>query len=165
MSAEQIAAFWELARRHARFNPLPGYFGETPLDVLQPPAWSFGATPQQADELGALVVNGTKTATAAALWDYQAAAEPLPEVGTMGIITDSAGEPLALIVTTRVDVVPFDQVDADHAWAEGEGDRSLQHWREVHQWFFTEYAEHDRGFSPQMPVVLERFEVLYPRSH
>ncbi|MGI5951428.1 MAG: ASCH domain-containing protein [Brooklawnia sp.] len=161
MSTEDLEAFWELARRRARFNPIPGYFGETPRDVLRPPAWAFGATPEHADELGALVVAGTKTATASALWDYEAEGEPLPEVGTMGIVLDSAGRPMALIITTQVRVVPFDEVDAAHAHAEGEGDRSLAYWREVHQRFFTEYAAHDRGFAPDMPVVLERFEMLY----
>jgi uncharacterized protein YhfF len=31
----------------------------------------------------------------------------------------------------------------------------------VHQRFFTEHASHDRGFEPDMPVVLERFRVVY----
>ena len=57
----------------------------------------------------------------------------------------------------------FDEVSAEHARREGEGDLSLAYWREVHQRFFTEYAEHDRGFSPTMPVVLQSFEVLFAR--
>ena len=63
-------------------------------------------------------------------------------------------------------MVPFAEVDEAHAYAEGEGDRSLEHWRSVHRRFFTEHATHDRfadgGFDEQMPVVLERFEVLVP---
>jgi len=58
---------------------------------------------------------------------------------------------------TRVGVV-----DADHAREEGEGDLSLEHWRESHERFFTEHAE--GGFRPDMPVVLERFRVLYPST-
>ena len=56
----------------------------------------------------------------------------------------------------------FDEVTAEHARAEGEGDRSLAHWRAMHERFFREHADHDRQFSPTMPVVLERFEVLVP---
>ena len=65
-------------------------------------------------------------------------------------------------MTTEARVVPFDQVDADHARDEGEGDRSLEHWRVVHERYFAEHA--DGGFLPDMPVVLERFRVLYPST-
>ena len=104
---------------------------------------------------------GAKTATASAEWDYEAEGEELPEVGTLGIVVDGSGTPRALLVTTRVRVVPFDEVDAAHAAAEGEGDLSLHYWREVHERFFTDHASHDRGFRPDMPVVLEDFEVLH----
>ena len=64
-------------------------------------------------------------------------------------------------MTTQVDIVPFDEVGAEHAFLEGEGDRSLATWRKVHERFFTEHAVHSHGFSRDMPVVLERFAVLY----
>ena len=60
-----------------------------------------------------------------------------------------------------VEVVPFDEVDEEHAYLEGEGDRSLEYWREVHERFFTEHATHDRGFATDMPIVCERFRVAY----
>ena len=159
--SDSVGAFWELARFHAKLNAAPSYFGPTVLEAVPPPAWSFGATPEQADGLVALVLDGTKTATASALWDYEAVGEPLPEVGGLGIIVDGRGHPRALISTTTVEVVPFDEVDEEHALREGEGDRSLEQWRAVHERFFTEHAEHDRGFARDMPVVLERFTVLY----
>lgn len=158
---ERVHAFWELARDHARLNAVPAYFGPTPLDSVPPPAWSFGAGPEQADDLLGLVLAGTKTATAGALWDYEAEDEPLPEIGTLSIILDSTGQPRALIETTEVQVVPFDEVSDEQARLEGEGDLSLEYWRDVHQRFFTEVADHDRGFSHDMPVVWERFRVLY----
>lgn len=87
----------------------------------------------------------------------------MPSVGELSILLDSGDHPRALVVTTRVEVVPFDQVGEEHAYLEGEGDRSLRHWRDVHQWFFTEYTAHGRDFAYDMPVVLERFKVLYQR--
>lgn len=159
----EVAAFWEIARPHARLGGAPAELAVTPLEVLEPPAWSFGATPELADELLALVLAGTKTATAGALWDYEAEGEALPSVGALSILLDGADRPRALIVTTHVEVRPFDQVDEEHAFLEGEGDRTLRYWRDVHQWFFTTYASHDRGFAFDMPIVLERFKVLYQR--
>ena len=58
--------------------------------------------------------------------------------------------------------VPFDEVTAEHARAEGEDDRSLASWRAIHRRFFTENARHDRGFDERMPVVCERFRLVYP---
>lgn len=162
MTQDEIDAFWTDAKILAGLNPTGYYTGTTPVEALQPPAWSFGASPQQADELLQLVLAGVKTATASALWDYEAEDDPLPTEGTLSIVLDGAGHPKALIRTTAVGVVPFDQVDEAHAHAEGEGDRSLAHWRREHERFFSEHASHEKGFTPDMPVVLEHFEVLVP---
>lgn len=158
---EAIAAFWEIAKHQANLVSIPGYFGPTPVESVPPPAWSFGATPEHAEELLQLVLDGTKTATASALWDYGSGAELLPQPGTLGIVLDGDDRPRALLMTTDVHVVPFDQVGDEHARLEGEGDLSLAHWREAHERFFSEHATHDRGFTLDMPVVLERFEVIY----
>jgi uncharacterized protein YhfF len=158
---DPVRSFWDLARFHAKLNTAPAYFGPTTLEVVPPPAWSFGANAEQADALLALVLDGTKTATAGALWDFETEDEPLPEPGSLSIILDGQGRPRALIECTAAEVVPFDEVDEEHAYLEGEGDRSLEHWREVHQRFFTEVATHDRGFQEDMPVVCERFRVVY----
>ena len=155
-----IDRFWTVASRRARIGSLPGYFGPGTLEVVTPPAWSFGTDPGQADRLLALVLDGTKTATASAQEDYLDG-EPLPEAGAMGILLDGRGRPRALVSVTAVTVLPFDEVDEEHARAEGEGDRTLASWRDDHEAFFRAHDPRDRGFRPDMPVVLERFEVLY----
>ena len=159
MERSAIEAFWELARFHARLNSAPTYFGPTTLEVVPPPAWAFGDSTVEADELLRLVLDGTKTATASALWDYEVEGEALPEVGSLSILLDGRGHPRALITTTDVEVVPFDEVDDEHAHLEGEGDRTLDHWRAAHERFFRTTSS--RGFEPDMPVVLERFQVVY----
>jgi uncharacterized protein YhfF len=159
-----LDAFWQVARVRAKLNPAGFYTGERPLGSLRPPAWAFGDTPEQADELLALLLSGAKTATADALWDYEAEGEQLPSPGALGIVTDGRGVPHALIVTTQVEVVPFAEVSAEHAYLEGEGDRSLATWREVHERSFTEHARHSHAFSRDMPVVLQRFAVLYGQT-
>ncbi len=158
---ELVEAFWNDARHRVHLGELSVYLGQSPLEALSPPTWSFGATPEQADELIELVLDGTKTATAGALWDWEAEGEELPTTGTLGIVVDGSGRPRALVVTTDVRVVPFDEVDEEFARLEGEGDLSLGHWRAVHEQFFTEHALHDHEFSTDMPVVCERFEVIY----
>ncbi|YAL83518.1 ASCH domain-containing protein [Dermacoccaceae bacterium W4C1] len=156
---DPIAEFWQRARSRARSNPAPGYFGVTVRDTLVPPAFSFGSSPSDADALCDLVVAGTKTATASARQEYLEAGDPLPERGDLAIVLDGAGMPRALIRLTRVQVLAFEDVPAEHAYDEGEGDRSLEFWRREHQRFFTRDG---RAFDPAMEVVLEEFVRLYP---
>ncbi|GAA3832307.1 ASCH domain-containing protein [Nocardioides panacisoli] len=158
---EAINDFWNEAKRRIHLEEVSVYVGPSPLAAVPPPAWSFGSA-EQGDALLALVLDGTKTATASALRDYESEDSPLPEPGSMGIVLDGSGNPRALVATTDVRVARFDEVDAEHARLEGEGDRSLDHWREVHERFFAEHAP--GGFSPDMKVVLERFKVVYPPS-
>ena len=160
-----VEAFWRVARVRARLeHTVPTYFGQSALAAVPPPAWSFGATRAEADELLGLVLAGTKTATSSARADYDASddhpAEDLPSVGGLGIVTDADGRPRALVVTTEVSQARFDEVDEEHAWLEGEGNRSLLHWRDVHETFFSTHG----SFSPDMQVVLERFAVLHQEA-
>ncbi len=123
-------------------------------------AWAYG---DDLDRLAELTRAGGKTATASAGVWYERGEEPLPRTGEYSVILDSREEAVCVIRTTRVFTVPFDQVTAEHAQKEGEGDRSLAHWRRVHEDFFrAELAEAGLEFSPDMPVVCEEFEVVYP---
>lgn len=148
--AASIERFWQECR-----SVISG------LPEMPPEAWAFGATPQHADSLLALVLAGTKTATASSLWDYEHTGEALPETGLLNIILDGGGSPCALVETTAVEVIPFDLVPASHAFAEGEGDRSLSHWRDVHERYWREHSENPKGFTPEMPVVCESFRLLH----
>ena len=122
-------------------------------------AWAFGS---DADLLADLVVSGTKTATASAHSLYELENEPLPKAGAYSVILDSKENAVCVIRTTKVAVVPFNEVTAEHAYKEGEGDRSLGYWRKVHESFFAEcLREVGLEFSPDMKVVCEEFVVVY----
>ena len=120
-------------------------------------AWSFGA---DADVLARLVKDGIKTATCSARCYYEMEGEPLPEVGGYSIILDSKDQAVCIIRTTRVYTVTFNRVSEEHAWKEGEGDRSLEYWRNTHRRFFTdELREDGLDFDEDMELVCEEFEV------
>ena len=122
----------------------------------------FGDSEALVEKLTALVLAGSKRATASLLWEYEATGKPLPRPGSLSIATSWSGAPRCIIETTRVDVVPFNRVPADFARAEGEGDGSLEAWREAHWSFFTrECARIGRTPRADMPVVCERFEVVH----
>src|SRR5690606_18327777 len=113
--SERIERFWRSS----------GMSSETAV----PPAWSFGDSPELADELLELTLRGAKTAMASALWEFEAEGDPLPQPGDLSIVLDGAGKPQALIRTTEIEITPFGDVSAEHASLEREGDGSLSYWR------------------------------------
>ncbi|MGC5168958.1 isochorismatase family protein [Luteimicrobium sp. DT211] len=161
VQAEAVLAYWERVRHLARVGQLDVVTGRGVASAVPPPAWSFGDSPRLADELLALVLAGRKTATTASLLEYEDDGEPLPRPGELSILLDGRGRPRALVRTASVEVVPFADVTAGFAAAEGEGDRSLASWREEHARYFRRVLGDDR-FDERMPVVCERFELLHP---
>jgi uncharacterized protein YhfF len=147
------------AYRRSYLETLPP---DSPVRDEQYVAEGWGDTPEMADELGALISSRTKTATCSALWEYETEDEPLPEVGLKTIVLDGNGDPLCIVETTEVEVRPYDEVDARFAYEEGEGDRSLEYWREAHWRFFSRTLP-NIGKVPamDMPLVCERFRVVY----
>ena len=122
-------------------------------------AWAFGV---EADLLAHLVAIGEKTATASAYPLYELENEPLPKTRAYSVILDSNDNGVCVIQTQKVTVVPFGEVTAEHAYKEGEGDKSLDYWREVHEKFFTECLnEAGLKFTSDMKVVCEEFSVVY----
>lgn len=135
------------------------YVRETGMAHADYEAWAFGEAP---DELAALVVSGRKTATASAYPLYEQELEALPREGEFSVILDSGEQAVCVIQTTRVYVVPFRDVSAEHARREGEGDLSLAYWRKVHERFFRrELAETGMVFNENMLVVCEEFACVY----
>ena len=122
-------------------------------------ACAFGV---EAHLLAHLVAIGEKTATASAYPLYELEKEPLPKTGAYSVILDSNDNGVCVIQTQKVTVVPFGEVTAEHAYKEGEGDKSLDYWREVHEKFFTECLnEAGLKFTSDMKVVCEEFSVVY----
>lgn len=124
-------------------------------------AWGFGDSAEMADDLAKLVVEGTKTATASNFVLYEIEEEPLPPLGQINIILNGKDEAVAVIETTDVEVMPFNKVSEEHAYLEGEGNRTLAYWRSVHKPFFEKELEaNSLAFSEEMLVVCERFKVV-----
>jgi uncharacterized protein YhfF len=125
-------------------------------------SWQFGMGAEQADRLLDYVLSGVKRATAGSLWTYEHDGDQIPVPGDFSIILDGRGAGRCVVLTTSVEVVAFDRVDATFAYDEGEGDRSLTYWRDVHWAYFTrELAAFGRTPAPDMPLVCERFEVVF----
>lgn len=126
-------------------------------------AFAFGDSAEMADELGLLVLHGPKRATAGLLQAFEAENDPLPRVGDRFLVLGGDGQPLAVVRTAHVRVGPLSSVDDRFAWDEGEGDRTRDWWLEAHTGFFTrQCAAMNLTFSEDIPVVFERFELVWP---
>jgi uncharacterized protein YhfF len=125
-------------------------------------AEGWGDSPAMADELGALIAQGTKTATCSSLWEWEAEGNPIPKPGLITIALDGRGAPLCIVETIEVTIRKYNEVDTDFAREEGEGDLSLDYWREAHRSFFSRaLPKIGKEFSEEMPLVCERFRLIY----
>ena len=114
-------------------------------------SFAFGDGPALADELLDLVIKGVKTATCST--------EDEPNISAPGerwIVLDGSGAPRCVIETVQISYRRYNEVDAAFAHEEGEGDRSLDHWREAHRRYFTRMGR----FSEDMMLMCERFRLV-----
>ena len=118
-------------------------------------AWKFGDSEGLSAELIALVRSGKKRATCGALQHYIDDGDAIPEVGRIDIVQNWDGTPALALRTTDVTQRRFCDVDAGFALAEGE-DETLEGWQAGHRRFF----ERNGGWSPEMMLVCERFELV-----
>lgn len=128
-------------------------------ESLEYEAWAFG---DDADLLADLVLKGIKTATSSNYIFYELENEELPKVNEYSIILNSKDEAVCIIQTTNVYVTPFNEVSEEHAYKEGERNRTLQDWIDIHKDFFgNELKSIGKEFKDDMLVVCEEFQVVY----
>ena len=152
---ESIVAYWKKF-----LSTLPS---DSPYISKSYIAEGWGDSPEMADELGALITQGVKTATCSALWEWESEGNPIPEEGYITIALDGRGEPLCVVETVEISFHKYNEVDANFAREEGEGDLSLNYWREAHRNYCSRVLlKIGKEFSEEMPLVCERFRVIYP---
>lgn len=128
-----------------------------------PPYYYFCDNEKDANKCAELVLQDIKKATATSLWWFRHHGEELPKAGDISIVTNWEGYPQAIIKTTRIEQVPFAQVTLEFAQVEGEGDKSLNYWKEVHEAYYRrEMEESGAVFHEDMIIICEYFEKIYP---
>lgn len=148
-----MAAFWEEYLRSLPEQDRDRRFFES---------FAFGTTPESSNHLAELVMQGVKTATSELLWSREGQA--LWAVGDESIVVDGQGNPVCVLRTAELRVVPFAEVDAGFVRDYGEGERTLEWWRtEIWDHYRKECEALGRTPSEDMPLICERFEIVYPR--
>lgn len=154
MTEENIKAYWQKF-----LSTLPA---NSPYHSKTPSEGGYGDSPELMNELIQLVLEGKKTATCGSLWEWEAEGEAIRKVGDVWVELDGNEDPVCITETVEVTVRNYNEVDAEFAHDEGEGDLSLEYWREAHRDFFSRtLPKIGKEFSEEMPLVCERFKVIY----
>ena len=107
----------------------------TAFETSDLPKAEFMSPGPERDRLVKLILDGVKTATAALMIEYEEEVDPLPCVGAHSVLVDSDERPVAVLVTTAVDVIPLGKVTDRYAIDEGEGDVTAGQWRSADESF------------------------------
>jgi len=119
---------------------------------------------QDANECAKLVKQGIKKATSHSLLGLQYRNEKLPKIGDFMVVTDWEGTAQCIVETKKVTLKPFFAIDAEYARTEGEGDKSLDHWKKTHWDYYTnELEKFERVPRESMIVVCQEFEKVFER--
>jgi len=160
-SDARLQQFWELTQRYAKVGDLDVVMGKQWSEAVLPPAWSLGDSPELADQVVEAVLTGRKTATTGLYEEYTKAEAETPSVGDLSILLDGHGHPRALLRTVEVRVLPFSEVTAKQAAAEGDGDGTVDTWRTEHK---ALWQAQEVDIDDTTDIVWERFKVLYPKG-
>lgn len=125
----------------------------------------FGDSAELADELVGLILGGVKRAATSLNRDFVHENTRIPKAGDLKVVLDGKRMPRCIVRIVEVEIKSMRAVDGSFAWDEGGGDRSLAWWRSAHTRYFKRQAARE-GFSLDkiVEVVLERFEVVWPRE-
>lgn len=117
------------------------------------------------DRLVNAILDGRKVTTTSLVLEYEILSEPLPCEGQRSMVVDSINQPVCVIETVEVRVVPLGEVSIGHVKDEGEGHSTLSDWRAAHEafWSSQQMIESLGGLTLSLDdatlVVLERFRV------
>ncbi|MBP1786476.1 MULTISPECIES: ASCH domain-containing protein [Micromonospora] len=120
-------------------------------------ALALGTPGELRTRLNTLVLSGVKTATAGLMQEYDDENEELEHVGERLVLVDDNDRFVAVVEVTGVEVVRFADVPWDFARAEGEGDRSIEEWREGHGAY---WARQGTPVTDDTRIVCLRFRVV-----
>lgn len=151
MSQEIYRAFWEKIK------------SEKKLEGEYKDAFGFGDSKELKNELIELVLEGSKRATTSLVKEMEILGDLTPTVGDYNILLDGDNKPRAVMKTIDTRLMKFRDVPEEHAWVEGEDDRTLKAWKEEHTKYWRRVGKRlGFEFNEDMEVILERFELVYP---
>jgi uncharacterized protein YhfF len=148
-----LELFWQQAR-----NDLPASNLPTDYQVR----W-IGLDRETTAEVLDLIRVRDKTGTYTLPWIVARTDQPQPRVGDAIILIDFDGSPALLVRLSAIFEAPFGKITAEHTAIDGTPVRDLAVWKPLHtQYWNGLLAPFAMSVSDDMPVWIEKFELLYP---
>lgn len=146
-----VHKFWEKVKKE---KGIEGEFAD---------AFGFGDTPELRQELLELILEGKKRASTNLLIESKIMGYPSSKLGQYNVILDGEGRPAAVIKTVSLRKARFKDVDEEHAYWEGEGDRTVETYLKEHIKYYTRIGK-TLGFEfhEDLEVEFESFVLVYP---
>jgi uncharacterized protein YhfF len=122
----------------------------------------IGLDDQTTTQVLELIGMGDKTGTFTLPWIVEQSGDPMPQVGDAIILISFNGMPKTLLRLTQIEMVAFGDVTEAHTAVDGSPVRALEVWIPLHTAYWNELLR-PFGLSvcDEMPVLVEKFEVLY----
>lgn len=124
------------------------------------PVRRLGRTPELCERLNGYILAGQKTGVFSQPEDFP---RGMPGAGDLAVLVNFSDEPRCLIRYDECTVLRFDAVGAEHVLIETPALRDLTKWRKFHRDYWEPVlAERGIAYSGELPIVYQRFTVLYP---
>ena len=132
--------------------------------VDEPSVRRFSDNQEDSEKSLQLAIAGKKRAVSHSLLGLQQRKEKLPKIGDFTIITDWEGNAKCVLRTVAVRLKPFFSIREAYAKIEGEGDKSLSHWKQMYwDYYSRELEAFGRRPLESMIVVCEIFEKVFEK--
>ncbi len=119
---------------------------------------TIGGTPASMDEGARLILEGQKTVTSSAAWEWTE--DNRPFAGALSVLFDGRGTARAIVETSAVELLRVGEFDEELAHAYGEGERTLACWqREMGEHFRRSAEAGGHAFDEETLLYVERFEI------
>lgn len=136
---------------------LEAHYPERADDHFEPIA--VGNTRKSRDDGARLILDGVKTATATASWEWPEDSQPF--VGALSVLFDGRDEARAIVETTAVETLRFGDATEELAQAYGEGERTLAWWQRVIGDYYRRLADSkSEHFDDDTLLYVERIAVV-----
>jgi uncharacterized protein YhfF len=156
-----IDAFWERCRRKhgiAATDYHCSTLADTECLDLSIPTLDLSEQPK-------LILGNKKRGTAHMKLDFERNNVPRRQIGDYWVLLDYDLQPFVLVQVSDIYEKPFIEVPESFAKREGEGDETLEWWRQAHYDYFIRQCEKlGIEWDDHYIVVCESFEVVEPYS-
>jgi len=125
------------------------------------PTRRLGRTAGLCDRLTGYILARQKTGVFSQPEDFPAGGLPRP--GDMAVLVNFSGEPRCLIRYDECELLSLGQVGPRHVAVETAALRDLAAWRKFHRDYWAPvFAARGEELTDDVPIVYQRFTVLYP---